>query len=270
MKLDRFLNVARYNLIINRAQYIKMALALFLIMSLPFLKLVMNTVWLIGETQSTEMAFAISPLTGMRQYVPFCFVVALPILCGYMFHNLLTKQSRIKELTLPATNGEKFLFHALMTVGGSFLVYVVGYFLIDLLQFFYVGIIYDFAHAEWIPYHGILFFDSNDSLWLHVVLILAWLSFCSTFVLGNALKYRHNVLFTGLFHLAFGFVSMFLFGLCSAVIVAHVPDWFGNFEVNKTMAKLGLTAFFLLIIVLCWWQSYRLFCRAQITTLRNK
>jgi len=270
MKLDRFMNVARYNFAINRAQYVKMALALFLIMSLPFLKLVMNTVWLIGATQSTEMAFAISPLTGMNRYVPICFVVALPVLCGYMFHNLLTKQSRIKELTLPATNGEKFLFHALVTLGGSFLVYVVGYFLIDLLQFLYVGIIYDFAHAEWIPYNGIFFFDNSDSYWLQAIMLLAWFAFSSTFVLGNALKYRHNVLWTGLFHVAFGFVSMLLFGICTSIIVVHVPDWITNFEVNKTVIKVGITAFFLLIIALCWWQSYRLYCRAQITTLRNR
>ena len=136
------MNVARWNFAINRAQYLKMALSLFLIMAVPFLAQVMKTVWVMGMTQSTATAFTVAPLTSMQEYIPLCFVVAMPIICGYMFHNLLTKQSRIKELTLPASNGEKFLFHALVTIGGAFLTYVVSYFLLDIIQYLYVGIIF--------------------------------------------------------------------------------------------------------------------------------
>lgn len=267
---NRFLNVARWNFAINRSHYMKMALSLFLIMAIPFLFLVMKTVWVMGVTQSTEMAFAISPLTSMQKYIPFCFVVALPILCGYTFHNLLTKQSRIKELTLPASNGEKFLFHALLTVGGSFLVYVVSYFLIDLLQYLYVGIVFDFAHAAWIPYAGLFTFDSTEPSWLQAVVILAWLAFCSTFVLGNALKYRHNVIWTYLFHMAFSFASMIFLGMSVPFMADHAQDLFIHAEVNETSVKVAVIVFFSLLIVLCWWLSYHLYCRAQITTKRNK
>lgn len=267
---NRFLNVARWNFAINRAQYLKMALSLFLIMAIPFLMQVMKTVWVMGVTKSTETAFTVLPLTGIREYIPLCYVVALPIICGYMFHNLLTKQSRIKELTLPASNAEKFLFYAILTLCGSLLVYVVSYFLIDLLQYFYVGIVYDFAHAEWIPYAGIFALDNTESKWFQAVVILAWLAFCSTFVLGNALKYRHNVIWTYVFHMVLGFVSMLLFGMSMPFLADHLEHFFTDMEINETGIKVAITVFFVLVNVFCWWMSYRLYCRAQITTLRNK
>ncbi len=267
---NRFLNVARWNFAINRAQYLKMALSLFLVMAIPFLTQVMKTVWVMGVTRSTEMAFTVAPLRSMQEYIPMCFVVALPIICGYMFHNLLTKQSRIKELTLPASNTEKFLFHGLLTVGGSFLVYLVGYFVIDILQYLYVGIVYDFAHAEWIPYAGLFTLDNTEHKWLQAAVILAWLAFSSTFVLGNALKYRHNVIWTYVFHMTFSFVSMLLFGMSMPLLANHLDRFFVDFEINEIGAKVGIIAFFALVIVVCWKLSYLLYCRAQITSKRNK
>lgn len=282
MLYNRFLNVARYNLIINRAHYMKMALSLFLVMALPFLMFIMKTIWMMGLTKSVDYALSATvPGTNMGSWMMFSFLFVMPIICGYTFHNLLTKQSRIRELTLPATNGEKFLFHALITVGGAFLAYVVFYFLIDLLQFLYVGMLFNFDRAEFFPYTSIFFTTPEElrnsispmtSVWLGIIANLAMMAYFSTFILGNALKYRHNVLWTYVFHIVLGFVSMICLGMSMPVIIGMNWEWLANIDGSQAelLIKIVGTIFFSLVIAFCWWMSYRLYCRAQITTLRNK
>lgn len=285
MNLDRFLNVARWNFAINRSQYLKLALSLFLVMSLPLLMFILKTIWVFGVTHNTEWALASVPGTSLGTWMSNCFVFALPILAGYTFHNLLTKQSRIKELTLPASNGEKFLFHALVTIGGAFLTYVVSYFLLDIIQYLYVGVIFGFSYSQWVPYTSILFnlsgateqinsyfFGQDVSIWFTLFLDLSLITFVSTFVLGNALKYRHNVLWTYLFHWGLGFLSVFCMGLCIPLFKDLDWEWVKNLEPDHVLASIKWGAYILLaaITVFCWWMSYRLYSRAQITSKRNK
>lgn len=285
---NRFLNVARWNFAINRSQYLKLALSLFLVMSLPLLLFILKSVWVSAVTHQTAWALASIPGIGMGTWMSACFLLAWPILAGYTFHNLLTKQSRIKELTLPASNGEKFLFHALVTIVGSLLTYVVGYFLLDILQYFYVGIVYGFSNAHWIPYTSIFFstpeftnnilsiLGDNASLWFVLLGDVSSLAFLSTFVLGNAIKYRHNVLWTILFHWAWGFFCLICLGLSIPLLTNGTMDWLWRWlsglgaDGAIALVKWMVLLFFCAIIALCWWQSYRLYCRAQITTKRNK
>ncbi len=269
MKLDRFLNVARWNFAVNRSQYMKMALSLFLVMAIPFLTFLLKTIWVTGITRSPEIALASFPGADMGDWMAVSFVFALPIICGYTFHNLLTKQSRIKELTLPASNGEKFLFHAVVTVGGALLTYIVGFMLINIIQYFYVGTVYGFSNAEWISYSSI-FFDLDS--WPAFIICLGWLAFASTFVLGNALNYRHNVLWTFVFHMGLGFVSMLCLGMIMPMLIEVDWSWLKNFDLSdaETFVKTIFVTFFTLVIVACWWLSYYFYCHAQITTKRNK
>lgn len=281
MNFNRFMNVARYNFAINRAQYTKLAFSLFLVMSLPLLIFILKTIWVFGVTHNTEWALASMPGVTMGNWMKMCFVFAWPILAGYTFHNLLTKQSRIKELTLPASNGEKFLFHALVTIGGAFLAYVVSYFLLDILQYLYVGIVFGFSNSEWVSYSPIFFesasasasiFGERVSFWLTLLADLYLIAFVSTFVLGNAIKYKHNVLWTYAFHWMLGFLSMMGMGLIIPLLKDVDWSWIQDFDPDRasTYIKVGATLFFSLVTVFCWWMSYRLYCRAQITTKRNK
>ncbi len=271
MNFNRFLNVARWNLTVNRSQYLKLALGLFLFMALPFLLFVVRSIWTLTFYRSTAIALASIPGDGMTAWMWTCFLFAMPILCGYTFHNLLTKQSRIKELTLPATNGEKFLFHTIVTVGGALLTYVVSFLLINLLQYLTVGVIYGFSNANWLPITPLLFTLTDDELiskgWVQLFAVLFWVAFFSTFVLGNALKYRQNVIWTYLFHMAFSLVMMVVMGLISASLV-HTDMSCSNGILNM-LVKVLFVGVPSLVIVFCWWQSYRLYCRAQITSKRN-
>lgn len=282
MNTTRFINVARWNFAINRSQYLKLALGLFLAMSLPLLMFILKSIWVSAVTGNAEWALASIPGTSLGTWMCGCFLVALPLLAGYTFHNLITKQSRIKELTLPASNAEKFLFHALVTIGGAFLTYVVGYLLLDILQYFYVGILYGFSNAQWIPYTPIFFsnggdaaayfFGEKNSFWPILIGDLSLIAFVSTFVLGNAIKYKHGVLWTILFHWLLGFASLFILGLCIPLFKDVDPEWLSNLDPDHIVITLkwGFLVVLCAVTAFCWWMSYRLYCRAQITTKRNK
>ena len=105
---------------------------------------------------------------------------------------------------------------------------------------------------------------------------LALMAFVSTFVLGNAIKYKHGVLWTLLFHWTLSFFIFFCVGL-SLPLLAEVDlewlfDWLIELGPEAILNGLRWLAIIILtaIIVFCWWMSYRLYCHAQITTKRNK
>lgn len=279
MNYERFKHVAKWNFTINRAIYMKLSFSLFLAMSLPLLAFIMKTIWVGAITHNMDYALNDIPGFDMGDQAALCFMAAMPILCGHMFHNLLTKQDRIKELTLPASNGEKFLFHALVTVVGSIVVYMVSFLLIDILQYIYVGAIYGFSHARWIPLSNefstfVNLVEVNGYTRLTTLMFLSLsglMAYLSTFVLGNAIKYRHNVVWTYLFHFAVGFTILFALGLSMPWLISL------GIEIDKIDSErflMGLLRFLivyhLLITVFCWWMSYRLYSRAQLTTRRNK
>lgn len=47
------------------------------------------------------------------------FTWSMIIMSGYLFHNMLTKQGRIMELTVPATAQEKYCWHVLINIFGT-------------------------------------------------------------------------------------------------------------------------------------------------------
>lgn len=277
MNYERFKHVAKWNFTINRAIYMKLSFSLFLAMSLPLLAFIMKTIWVGAITHNMDYALNGIPGFDMGDQAALCFMIAMPILCGHMFHNLLTKQDRIKELTLPASNGEKFLFHALVTVVGSIVVYMVSFLLVDILQYIYVGAIYGFSHARWIPLSNafttsveVVVVDSYTRL-TTLMFLSGWVAYISTFILGNAIKYRHNIVWTYLFHCAVGFTILFALGLSIPWLISL------GIKIDKIDSErflIGLLRFLivyhLLITVFCWWMSYRLYSRAQLTTRRNK
>lgn len=55
----------------------------------------------------------------------------ISISAGFLFHNMLTKQGRIMELTTPATMEEKFWWHVLMNVGGAIALCIFTYLACD-------------------------------------------------------------------------------------------------------------------------------------------
>lgn len=119
----------------------------------------------------------------------------------------------------------------------------------------------------------------NTSL-LTACLCLSTLCYLSTFALGNAWKYRYNIIYTILAHMFF-WIGIFILLMFLAGILSQMP-WLGRLvdglaffrdfssETIIYTAEILWLLFSLALLAGIWALTYRLYCRAQITSRRNK
>ena len=109
----------------------------------------------------------------------------------------------------------------------------------------------------------------------HTFGVLCQLCFISTFALGNAWKYRYNLIFTCLMHV----VMWFVLGLCLMFLAGAflrfagydcIADMDCNFNPNATVMFCLLDIFMLSLLVGIWRLTYKLYCDAQVTSRRNR
>lgn len=273
----RFVNVARWDLTINRPFYLRAALIIFLCAAFPVMaRFLFQLIGIFDAPTWDETSNIVS-----IQMVVFACMSLFSL--AYVFHNLLTRQGRIHELTLPASNAERFLWHVLFTVFG-----VPTTFFISL-------VITDLMHIPMTVWWGITSFNSltfafldrielpifsSDILGNYAVMmgalciVLMSLIHYSFFVLVNAWKYRYNLVLTFLYEFLIGFattiVTAISVNLMSTSILHYIEECCRH---DETMFfNTTATLFFLLLLALLalmWWATYRLYCRAQITSKRN-
>jgi len=286
---NRFLNVARWDITINRKFYIRQIVIIASCVLVPVIFKYLHAVYSylmmtdpISFSQYKSIAaLGFHDVNSYTYYFCLLFPVAMIQMLCYTFHNLTTKQGRINELTLPATNQERFAWHIVCKVLGTILVFIASILLADL-----VHVILGWAMFGITDPHSLtcatcklltkneLVVNFNGSAYalfsLECFFILLGLTFYSTFLLGSALKYKHTFGYVLLFHVVFWIVTVILFGM-GACVIAHIdmdklaalnaiPEWGQHLLLNVPA-----------LAVLCamWWLTYRLYCRAQVTTRRN-
>ena len=67
-----------------------------------------------------------------------------------MFHNLRNRQGRIAELTLPASNIERFLWHAFVVLVGAHVWFLMSVGLAEILNAILVSVTFDFGDYEYV------------------------------------------------------------------------------------------------------------------------
>lgn len=231
--------------------------------------------------------------TGASELGFLLFIMAVSL--GCWAHNLRNKQGRITELTLPATNLEKFLWHGLLSSVGAMLVCLVSLLIADginaLLTLSYFGLdngissltlntfrtlniqevlkelmkIFPRATIEPSTKVSLLYFSIN-------FLIITTIIFTGAlYFLSNGLKYKYNIIFTYLTLQVLGIIIQ-ITPLIISPFLPSSPISISNEDAENLM--IGLLLCFGIIEVLAtiasvWW-SYKLYKRAQITTSFNK
>lgn len=281
---NRFLNVARWDLTINRKFYIRQLVIIAGCVLVPIIYkyLVLLANYKLWSSVGIDMAQE-QDIVAVSGYFVFIGWAAYVLMSCYMFHNLVTKQARINELTLPATNLERFLWHAGGTVIGTTLIFFVSVALADLLH-----VILGWAILGQTEFQSLTkaTFDISptfrltneigqaEGIWGILCWLFAWLmgvNFNSTFALGSAYKYKHTFGYMLLFHilwnLALLFVGAAVIGIFATQYFENLIDFLDSFSPNIVFLVIDI----ILAAVLCfiWWLTYRLYCRAQITTRRN-
>lgn len=287
---DRFLNVARWDLTINRKFYIRQISVIAGCVLVPiifsYLRSVYSFLMMSDSISFSEYksiaAIAFHDVQGYAYYFGIIFICAMIQMLCYMFHNLTTKQGRIIELTLPATNQERFLWHVVCKVLGTVLVFTASVVLADLVHvilgwsMFGITDPQSLTCATW-EIHAkdseLINFNGTEMARYSIMCFFTFLGLCfySTFAMGSAFKYKHTFGYMLLFHIVFWIMTIILFGLLACIFVhsdfdrvaefcARIPDWLGHIILNLPVV---------IVLGLIWWFTYRLYCRAQITTRRN-
>jgi hypothetical protein len=293
----RFMQVARYDLTIHRRFYRNMVITFIAI--LVGIALLGFTIRYGIKINMDEVGVPASMYDGIGGTASFMlwFMYIIQIGCaGCIFHSLRNKQSRIAALTLPATNLEKFLWHSLVAIAGGWLIGVVGLLLSDALnallsliagfplrnihsltlavanlQLFNFGEVFDFKIGN------IHDFDVWESVsgYVYGLYIVGSVWTISAFVLGNAVKYKYNILLTllGLWIMQM-VLSLIMVMIGSSVVHTMVVQQAAPTEEQavfwlKTLYYVAI-AFLIATSILAWWGSWRLYKRAQVTTQTNR
>lgn len=272
---SRFINVARWDLTINSKFYTRAAILMLALTCSPILLYYLYIIASGTFFNPTRMSDNVFTLGGIIAFLG-CFYTIIS--SGYMFHNLLTKQGRINELTLPATNLERFLWHFVVIVIGVSVVWFVGIMCADLLHALF-RLVIPGAEIESLTTN---FYIDGYSDWGELgkygfsICLLFTLVFCCyarSFALGNAWKYRYNIPWTFLFY----FILQNVITILSIFVLVKVfdsPDAFKDFifklkEWNAGTVLTCLNIFAALLYIGIWVLTYRLYTRAQLTTKRN-
>ena len=141
---ERFANFASYDLTINKSFYRNMAIVTvagaLCIALLGFIARYTIYDSVVNDTMSGQ-AYSYVPAADSFEdynwmyltalYELGFFLIMLQIFAGCWAHNLRNKQGRINELTLPATNLEKFTWHALLVLVGGFILCILSLIIAD-------------------------------------------------------------------------------------------------------------------------------------------
>ena len=274
----RFIDVARWDLTINSKFYLRSSLLVIALCCFPILMYYFYSL-LTGEYfdfYTTAVHDSIEPFVLMICFVGMLYSI---IASGYMFHNLLTRQGRINELTLPATNLEKFVWHFLVIAVGTQIVFNIGVVCADLLHcFFRLGFPSETRSitAEFfVTGYTLKAYKEINIQGYYLMPLIVILIYCyvRTFSLVNAWKYKHNIPLTVLFH----FLLNNLFGL---IVLAVVTTSFANSRaflefietldgLNPNAIIISLYVFAVLLYCGILYLTYWLYTRAQLITNRN-
>ena len=280
--IKRFLNVARWDLSVNSKFYTRSAIMMMAFISTPIVlfylyNMLTKGFLLMGNTSDNVESFAMTiGLIGLAYSV---------ISAGYMFHNLLTKQGRISELTLPATNLERFVWHAVVIMIGVPLVFFCGVVVADFLHFLFRLMITNadiqsltaaYYWSDFEGWHnatpGLEDFMEDYGYELVTTIFIWGACYTRSFSLFNAWKYKYNIPITFLFYfilwtvlpLVLLFIGTMLF---SEENVMDFMEWFKDANPHNIIIGVGIVG--ILVYIGIWLLTYRLYKRAQLTTKRN-
>lgn len=289
--MKRFLSVGRWDVTVNKRFYTNHAIALLVLAVAPVLVRFLSA-WAAGDVAlfgsdaaarypAMDMGYWIKFITGFYRFV---FWVLPVVSLSYMFHNMVHKQGRIQELTLPASNVERFLWHLAFSLLAPMVVFFGSMLLADGLNMLFAAVFGIFSQVRSLT---VAFFEQSGfmpidlgfglvhPLLSHTFGVLCQLCFISTFALGNVWKYRYNLIFTCLMHV----VMWFVLGLCLMFLAGAflrfagydcIADMDCNFNPNATVMFCLLDIFMLSLLVGIWRLTYKLYCDAQVTSRRNR
>lgn len=285
---ERFVNFAKYDLAINKSFYRNLSLATivgtFGIALFGFM--IRWNIWQnnVSEYSLNEESFNTFDFAWDCSGTSACLLVFCTIMltgfCGCWAHNLRSRQNRIMELTLPAANIEKFVWHLVLTVGGGALLVVLSAVLADGLNALLC--LFAMPKGAEVPsliakMWNLITFSMIEDAGVAKALIIS-LCICSYilqlafYIYGNSLKYKFNIILT---YAAEQVISLVLSIIFITIVTSIHTSWSISMSDDdvETMFEYilyGISTIEIILATIFVWLSYRNYVKAQLITQLNK
>lgn len=265
---SRFCRYAQWDLTLYFRFYRKMALLLAGTMLAIVLMVYLVVPAFRGFTPGT-LAHDPAEAVALFMMIPAAFFTVVAM--AYTFHGLLTTQSRILELTIPASTLERFVWHVLVVTVGTQLALCASVALADLVH---AVLVVAFAgtgvDSIWMNLYVHGFENLAEGLELPLFTRYATLGALSLlaemafFMMVSAWKYRYSVLFAIVLKMVFGLAESLLLGVLFGVglLDSDHLDWLWR---NPGWAVPAQIAVIAAEVAIAYW----LFNRAQVLTRTN-
>ncbi len=301
---NRFLSYGRYDLCINRDFYRNLSLVtLFGTIGIMLLGVLIKSAvvfdsHLSGEDASGNLmqANGIFGMTMMYGVLIF-YSIMMCIFAGCWAHNLRKKQGRIIELTLPASNIEKYVWHTGLSIIGGTLVCLASLFITEIVHFIISAIFFSGWSMDSFIFHGLVTWLQSDRgghvfeeinsfppelhwQWLISGIVLSVM--CSSiayyciYIFGNSVLYKWNIIITYIALEAINIV--WAFSIMDFTFTFNIEDYLKELDKMDAFILIdtinwGLHIYSILALLwaaLLWWLGYRFFKKAQICNSLNK
>ena len=269
--IQRFGNVCSRLVMIRKKEYFRMFLGLMLAFTLCCVS-ACNPFHLEALSDETyKLAFLkISGFIGVISAISI-------VLSGAMIiSDLKTKQQRIDELALPATNLEKFVARVIGSTLLAVVILVVAFFVADLLQMLINMLLHKgtFASITVAVKDTIMKLEELDtldvkkerSMLVSISMVMTLFATNAYYILGGMLFRKSAWLKASL---AFVLLTIIVFSLFVGYAylvykytdyVVYIPEWVSNSWFSVT--------FNIVQIVVCYYLAYRIYCRLQAINTR--
>ena len=270
--IQRFGNVCSRLVMIRKQEYFRMFLGLMLVFTF-FSVLACNPFKLEALSDETSKLAFLCKMSGFISVISAVYVV----LSGAMIiSDLKTKQQRIDELALPATNLEKFVARAIGSTLLAVVIFLVAFFVADLLQMLINMLLHKGTFASTTvmikdAITKIRILDIKPSaeetvMSVSISNILSFLAPNACYILGGMLFRKTAWLKTSLALIILGIIIFSLFVGYGYLVykytdyVVYIPEWIQSKWFSTTLS--------IVQIVVCYYFAYRIYCRLQAINTR--
>ena len=269
--IQRFGNVCSRLVMIRKKEYFRMFLGLILAFTLCCVS-ACNPFHL--EALSDEdCKLAFLKISG---FIGVISAISVVLSGAMIISDLKTKQQRIDELALPATNLEKFVARVIGSTLLAVVILVVAFFVADLLQMLINMLLHKgtFASITVAVKDTIMKLEELDtldvkkerSMLVSISMVMTLFATNAYYILGGMLFRKSAWLKASL---AFVLLTIIVFSLFVGYAylvykytdyVVYIPEWVSNSWFSVT--------FNIVQIVVCYYLAYRIYCRLQAINTR--
>lgn len=259
MNKDRFLNVLRWQLMLSKRQIILFTLVFFAVIAIPQMFGL-----LITRDANTSGEAAIVSISMLSIYM----VVGAGV---SVFTHLKTRQQRISDFMLPASNKEKFIARCLVVLVALPLAAIVGFLAGDLVQWL-VTLVFGSGSAASATGSAMKFvrgiaWVNGETAPYAIAAVFSIVFLHAFFLLMGSVFHKHPLVMSVLAFFVANTLIMMVVGL-----VTKVCFELGNagyvITVYDLWASVAASLFCAAFIAFCYWFAYRKYTRLQV--INNK